>query len=130
MTIRVYLVTLVAGLNSSKVVARVEQPRNGDLERGHRLRPVAAAVVLEDDRAGRGVLHDVGDDLADPRPGPVPGVDRPVERHQVLARAVLERRARPGAVGRAEDGRGAADRVVDGVGGVPDLGPGLRLRER
>src|ERR1700733_1606984 len=99
-------------LNGSKVVARVEQARNSDLERGHRLGPVAPAVVLEDDRARLGVLHDVADDLADPWPRPVLGVDRPVQRHQVLARAVLKGRARPGAVGRAEDGRGPADRVV------------------
>jgi hypothetical protein len=39
------------GLDGFEVIALVEQAGNGDLERGHRLGPVAPAVMLEDDRA-------------------------------------------------------------------------------
>ena len=85
-----------------------EQAGDDDFERGDRLGPVAPAVMLEDDRARPGVRHDVADDVADARPRPVAGVDGPVQRHEALARAVLQGRLRPGAVRCAEHGRGGA----------------------
>src|SRR5436190_7303260 len=44
-----------------------------------RMRPVAAAVVHEDDRAGRRVRDDAGD-LVARAPGRIAGVDRPEHR--------------------------------------------------
>jgi hypothetical protein len=117
--------TRLDGLRGGEAVALVEQAGDDDLERRYRLGAVAAAVVFQDDRARPGVRHDVGDDLADSWRRPVPGVNRPVQGRQVLARAVLERRPRPGAVRRAEQRRRLAYRGVDGIGGAGDLGARL-----
>jgi hypothetical protein len=53
------------GSRGGELIARVEQPGQPDLQRRHGLRPVPAAVVLQDDRAGAGVGHNVADDRAD-----------------------------------------------------------------
>ena len=45
-----------------------EQARDGGPQGGHRLGPVAAAVMLQDDGARPGVPHDDGDDLANAWP--------------------------------------------------------------
>ena len=64
-----------------EVVALMEQPGQDDAQGLHRLGPVAAPIVLQDDRSGTGVVHDVADDSPDPWPRPVTRVDRPVHRH-------------------------------------------------
>jgi hypothetical protein len=87
-------------------------------EGGHGLGAVAAAVVLEDDRAGPGIAHDVGDDRGHAGAGPVAGVDGPGERGHAGARAVAQDGRGPGAVGGAEEGGEPSGHVVD-LGGRP-----------
>src|SRR5213078_2319129 len=59
-----------------EVVTGVEQARERDGQRVERLLPVAAAVVVEDDRAGTGTGQDRGDDVLYTRSRPVPRIDR------------------------------------------------------
>src|SRR6266478_6320520 len=77
-------------LRGGEAVAGVQEPGQDDLEGGHGLGAVAAAVVLEDDRAGPGVAHDVADDGGHAGAGPVAGIDGPVERGHPGLRTVLE----------------------------------------
>ncbi len=66
-----------------EVVALIEQPGQDDAQGLHRLGPVAAPIVFQDDRSGPGVVHDVADDAPDPGPRPVTRVNRPVHRHHL-----------------------------------------------
>jgi drug/metabolite transporter (DMT)-like permease len=56
-----------SGLGDREAVALAEQPGDDDLQRGYGLGPVAAAVVLQDDRARLGGAHDRADDLVHSR---------------------------------------------------------------
>ena len=85
-----------------EVVALTEQPGQDDVQGIHRLGPVAAPVVLQDDRSGTGVVHDVADDAPDPGPCPVTRVDRPVHRHHPHLITLPDDEGRPGPVRGAE----------------------------
>jgi len=63
------------GLGQPEAESLVEQLGQDDLERGDGLRPVSAAVVLQDDRAGVSIVQDVLHDGADAGPRPVLRVD-------------------------------------------------------
>ena len=85
-----------------EVVTLAEQPGQDDVQGIHRLGPVAAPVVLQDDRSGAGVVHDVADDAPDPGPRPVTRVNRPVHRHHPHLLTLAHDEGRPGAVRGAE----------------------------
>jgi branched-chain amino acid transport system ATP-binding protein len=122
--------TFPARSGDREAVALADQPGDHDLEGGHGLRAVAAAVVLQDDRARARRPHDGPDDLADPGPRPVTRVDGPVQWHKPFARAVGERFPRPDAVGRAEHARVNPGRRVDRVRRPRDLRPLPRCAQR
>src|SRR5689334_15651810 len=69
--------------------ALVLEPGKHILERCHGLRPVAAAVVAEQDVAGLGAQH-VALDVVDAGPRPVARVDIPVDRIEAVVGDGLE----------------------------------------
>src|ERR1700722_5308150 len=115
-------------LGGGEVVAGVQQAGDDDLQGGDGLGAVAAAVVLGDDGASLGVMHDVADDRGYPGACPVSRVDGPVEWRHAGLHAVPENSPGPRTVRGAEHMRGDTCRVMDRRGGtvhlVDDFWPG------
>jgi len=64
-------------VEGDEVVATCPEIRQHLSECGHRLAAIATAIVKEHDRSRSGVSQNRGHDPADPRAGPVTGIDRP-----------------------------------------------------